>query len=188
MNKYEQTATDTKKKNSKRELVFVNYNIRGHQVRIITDSGSKTISRDAAISLAEKDGLDLVQISYDRNARMPVCKIIDYGKFKYEQSKREKEAKKQARANAVDVKTVQFSLTTDDGDKTRLIRQARDFISNGDKVKLTIRFRNRRESANMEFVKKVMREIIQSFEDIAMLDSNPALNGREFACVIRKAK
>ena len=187
MNKYEHTNTRPDK--SKREpLVFTNYNIRGYRVRVISDSGTKTMERDEAISIAESQGLDLVQISFDKNERMPVCKIIDYGKFKYEQSKREKEAKKQARANVVDVKTVQFSITTDDGDKVRLINQAKEFLTAGDKVKLTIRFRNRRESANLDFAKGIMKNLLANFEGLAILDSNPSLSGREFACILRKAK
>lgn len=169
-------------------MTFANYSIRSQMVRLIAeDAPPKTILRDSAISYAKEQGLDLVQISYDKNARLPVCKLLDYGKYKYEQSKREKNLKKQSRANAVDVKTVQFSITTDDNDRERLISQAKSFLSKGDKVKLTIRFRNRRESANLDYAKNVMKSILNQFNSLAVLDSNPALSGRELACIIRKA-
>lgn|SRR5574344_1752715 len=182
------STQDTDRQTRREPVTYANYNIRGFQVKIIGDGKADIMSRDMAIALAQGNGLDLVQISYDKNARMPVCKIIDYGKFKYEQTKREKEIKKQARANAIELKTIQFSVTTDDGDKTRLIARAREFLNEGDNVKLTIRFRNKRESMNLDFAKNLMREILVNFEDIAILDAKPELNGRELACVLRKVK
>lgn len=174
------------KKSKHNNPVYINYNIRGTHVRVIfNDQPAKIFQINDAIRLAESQGLDLVQISFDKNDHIAVCKIIDYGKFKYEQSKREKQAKKQARENLVDIKTVQFSITTDDNDRKRLISQAIKFLSEGDKVKLTIRFRNRRESANLDYAKNVMKGILTEFDGKSILDSAPTLSGRELACVLR---
>lgn len=177
---------NTNNKKSDNQRTYINYNIRGSHVRVVFDNKpAKVFQINDAINLAESQGLDLVQISYDKNDRLAVCKIIDYGKFKYEQSKREKRAKKQARENSVDVKTIQFSITTDDNDRKRLVSQAFKFLEDGDKVKLTIRFRNKRESANLDFAKNIMKTILTEFEEKSVLDSVPALSGRELACIIR---
>lgn len=181
------TINKENNKQIKRDFM-INYNIRSYQVRLIEDGQpAKILQRDIAINIAESRGLDLVQISFDKVERLPICKIIDYGKYKYEQAKKEKEAKKLAKANVSDIKTIQFSITTDDNDKTRLINQAKVFLSKGDKVKISIRFRNKRESTNLNFAKNIMLGILTNFETIAILDSNPALNGRELACILRKA-
>ena len=174
---------------SKRDVVLTNYSIRCAKVRVISESGENQIMRrEDAQQLAESKGLDLVQISFDTANHLGVCKIIDYGKFKYEQSKREKNAKKLARANAVELKTIQFSVATEDADKERLIAQAKEFLAKGDKVKLSIRFRNRREGQNIDYAKDIMKGILVEFDGIAALDSLPAVSGRELSCVIRAAK
>lgn len=141
-----------------------------------------------AIADAESQGLDLVQIAYDKQNHRAVCKIIDYGKFKYEQLKRAKDAKRQARANAVDIKQVQFSITTEDADKERLIAQAKDFLAEGDKVRLVIRFRNRRESQKLDYANAVMKDLLSNFDGVAVLDSSPAVSGRELSCMLRGQK
>lgn len=180
---------DQNNKKNKVEKTFVNYNIRGTHVRVIFDNQpAKILSIDDAINLAESQNKDLVQISYDKTSRLAVCKIIDYGKFKYEQQKREKNAKRQARANEIDIKTVQFSIMTDDNDKQRLIKQALKFLDEKDKVKISIRFRNKRESQNVDYAKTVMKDILSNFEYIADLDSVPSVSGREFSCVLRPKK
>ena len=170
-------------------MVLVNYNVRCAYVTIIGEPDSPRVMKTSdAIREAEARGLDLVQISFDKASHRGVCKIIDYGKFRYEQSKREKEAKKQSRANAAEVKTVQFSIMTDDADRDRQVEKAKKFIADGDVVKLTIRFRNRRESANLNYAKDIMKKLLSNFDGIAQLDSAPALSGRELSCMLRKAK
>ena len=135
-------------KSKTREVTFVNYNIRNPKVRVVDDISKqqKVMDTHAAIALAQEKGLDLVEIAFDKANRMPICKIIDYGKWKYLQTKKQKDAKKTAKANAIELKTVQFSIATDDSDKARLVNQAKEFLAKGDKVKIAIRFRNRRES------------------------------------------
>ena len=105
----------------------------------------------------------------------------------YEQKKREKIAKKKARANVAELKTLQFSITTDDGDKSRIISHAKEFLAAGNKVKLSIKFRNRREMANINMAKDLMKAILGNFDGLAVLDSSPSLSGKELACILRKA-
>lgn len=93
--------------------------------------------------------------------------------------------KKMARANAIDTKTIQFSITTDDADRARLIQQAKDFLQKGDKVKLLIRFRNRREGQMTEYAKNIMKSILNEFSGIATLDGAPTASGKELSCTIR---
>ena len=135
-------------KSKTREVTFVNYNIRNPKVRVVDDMSKqqKVMDTHAAIALAQEKGLDLVEIAFDKANRMPICKIIDYGKWKYLQTKKQKDAKKAAKANIIELKTVQFSVATDDSDKARLVNQAKEFLAEGDQVKIAIRFRNRRES------------------------------------------
>lgn len=179
--------TNNIRKNNKEKTTRVNYNIRNAYCRVIDNGKVLGIMKTSeAIKYAEDLNLDLVEIGYDKANNCSNCKVCDYSKFIYEQKKREKEAKKQARANKVDIKSVQFSLTTDTADKIRLIRHAKEFLEAGDKVKITIRFRNRRETANIELAKKTMKEVLADFENIAMLDSAPIQNGKEFSCIIRK--
>jgi len=179
--------TDISKKN-KKDAILVNYNIHCGKVRLIDNGDVSVMRREDAQKTADERGLDLVQISFDAANHLAVCKILDYGKFKYEQSKKEKTAKKLARANAIEIKTVQFSITTDDADKNRLIEQAKEFLSKGDKVKLSIRFRSRREGQMVSFAKEVMKEILSNFNDVACLDSLPGVSGRELSCIIRPVK
>lgn len=187
MNKYEQKNQDNKKQ--KKEFIYTNYNIRGQQVLLIQDGQPPIImQRDKAIQLAESKGLDLVQFAFDKERRMGVTKIIDYGKFQYEKQKKEKNARKIARANIVEVKTIQFSITTEDNDRDRLISKAHEFLSKGDKVKLTIRFRNRHESKNLDYAKNIMKEILSHFTDDAIIDSPVNQSGRELMCIIRPVK
>lgn len=189
MNKYEQKNRDTNNKKQKKEIIYTNYNIRGHQVLLIQDDQTPIImSKDKALQLAENKGLDLVQFAYSKEHGMGITKIIDYGKFQYEKQKKEKTAKKQARANTVDIKTVQFSITTEDNDRERLISKAHDFLANGDKVKLTIRFRNRHESKNIDYAKNIMNEILSHFTEDAIIDSSVNQSGRELLCILRPNK
>ena len=117
--------------NKKREVTYVNYNIRNPKVRVIDESAKqqKVMDTDAAIALAQGKGLDLVEKAFDKANRMPICKIIDYGKWKYMESKKQKDSKKTAKANAIELKTVQFSIATDDNDKARLVSQAKKFLA-----------------------------------------------------------
>ena len=186
MNKYEQNA---QRPNDKKEkFVMTNYKIRNQYCRVIEDGKAPRIMKTSdAIAYAESLGLDLVEIGYDKVNACSNCKVLDYSKFMYEQKKREKIAKKKARANVAELKTLQFSITTDDGDKSRIISHAKEFLAAGNKVKLSIKFRNRREMANINMAKDLMKAILGNFDGLAVLDSSPSLSGRELACILRKA-
>lgn len=172
------------------QKVYKDYDIFPGKVRLVREGQQPiVIDRDAAIDLARQEGKNLVQIAYSKNDfPKAVCKILDYGKHLYEQKQREKQAKKQARANEAEVKTVQFSIMTDDNDKLRQISHAKEFLAEGEKVKLSIRFRNRCESAKLDYAKSVMKEILTHFDGIAALDSAPAVSGREMSCILRSVK
>lgn len=191
MNKYDSKnnqRAQNRSKSNRREVFYINYNIKSSYVSVVSeDKTTKVMKLNDAIDSASSKGLDLVQIAYDKASHRAVCKILDYGKFKYEQSKKEKNAKKQARANLVEVKQVQFSIATDDADKARLIAQAKSFLNEGDKVRLTIRFRNRREERKLDFARQIMKSLLDCFEGFALIDQPLALSGREFACILRKA-
>ena len=186
MNKYQNNSPQGK--NTKRDKVIrTNWNIKSHSCRVIEDGmPPKVMSRNAAIEYAQSKDLDLIEIGFDKAGNCSNCKIADYSKYIYELKKREKEAKKQARAAKTVVKSVQMSLTTDTADKARMVAHAKEFLAEGDKVKLSLRFRNRRESANMEYAKNVMKEVLKEFEGLAALDSGPTLAGRELSCILRK--
>ena len=130
-------------KNNKSNRVFVNRGIRAPKVRCIDQDGNNkgVIPTRDAIKLAESVGLDLVQISYAPRGEAPTCKVLDYGKYKYDLSKREKEQKRKQRESAVKVKEISFRPTTDENDLNTKARQARKFLDNGDQVKLSVRFK-----------------------------------------------
>lgn len=190
MNKYanfSKTDDSVQKNNSKERMTRTNYNIKSSNCRIIEQGKTPYILKTLdAISYAQSLGLDLVEIGYDKKNNCSNCKVCDYSKFIYEQKKREKEAKKQARANKVDIKSVQLTLTTDIADKTRIINHAKEFLAAGDKVKISIRFKNHRERENSDLAKSLMKEVLTSFDGLAILDSAPGMNFKELFCIIRK--
>lgn len=175
-----------KKQNQK--FVRTNYNIRNAYSRVIEEGKAPSIMKTSdAIKYAQNLGLDLVEVGFDKVNNCSNCKVCDYSKFLYEQKKKEKEAKKQARANKVDVKSVQMTLTTDVADKERMIKHAKEFLAEGDKVKISIRFRNRREIENTNLAKTLMKEVLSAFDGLAVIDSVPGISGKELSCIIRKA-
>lgn len=175
-----------KRQSSREQTVRANYAIRSEMCRVLEDGQPPKMMRTReAVAYAEEQGLDLVEIGFDKVNRCSNCRICDHSKYVYDKKKREKEAKKQARANRVDVKSVQFSLTIDTADRERMVAKAKEFLAAGDKVKVAIRFKNRRESRNLDFAKSVMRDLLGCFDGLALLDAPPSLAGRELACVIR---
>ena len=187
MNKYE----DNRPKQPKKEYkTYIDYEIFQGKIRLVEDGQQpRVIERDAAIEIAKSQGKNLVQIAYNKNDfPHAVCKIIDYGKFKYEQQKREKEAKKAARAAVADVKEVCFTIRIDEGDKATKIAHIKEFLSDGKtKVKLTVKLM-RREMHLSGMAKDLMKEILASLEGLALLDGNPTFNGNIMSCVIRPVK
>ncbi len=129
-------------------------------------------ARDA-MKLAREADLDLVKIA--PNAKPPVCKIIDYGKYRYEQARREKEAKKKQRT--MEVKEIRLSPNIDMNDLNTKANQARKFLSKGDRVKVSLRFRGR-ELAHINYSKQILDSFYEKLEDISVVDKPPKMEGR----------
>ena len=129
-------------------------------------------TRDA-LKLAEEAGVDLVKIA--PTAKPPVCKIVDYGKFKYEQTRKEKEARKKQKV--IEIKEIRLSPNIDTNDLNTKVNAARKFIQKGDKVKVTLRFRGR-EMAHVQSSKKILDVFAEKLADIAVVDRAPKMEGR----------
>lgn len=137
------------------------------------------ISLREAQQIAEDRGLDLVEVA--PNAVPPVCRLMDYGKFRYEQSKKEREARKHQRQ--VELKEVRLRPKTDDHDLEVKSNQARRFLQSGDKVKFTVRFRGR-EMAHPDIGRDMLEQIAETLRDLAIVEQKPAMDGRAFSLVL----
>lgn len=141
------------------------------------------MSPKEAQKLADEAGLDLVKIA--PNAKPPVCKIVDYGKFKYEQTRREKEAKKKQKV--IDIKEIRLSPNIDTNDLNTKTNAARKFLSKGDKVKVTLRFRGR-EMAHMNNSKHVLDEFAENLKDVAVVEKAPKIEGRSMTMFLTEKR
>jgi translation initiation factor IF-3 len=150
-------------------------------VRVISSSGEQigVLSIQEAMAKADEEGLDLVEIVPDSNP--PVCKIINFGKFRYDQTKREKESKKSQ--HQIKVKEIKMKPNIDDHDRETKMRHARDFLSKGNKVKLTCVFRGR-EMAHQEIGEKLLEACCAELEDVATLEAIPKIFGRMLTAVL----
>lgn len=159
----------------------VNREIRAPKVRLISQSGEQlgVVPLYEALRLAEEAGLDLVEIS--AGSVPPVCKIINYGKFRYDQTKREKENKKAQ--HQIKVKEVKVKPNIDEHDLQTKLRHARDFVSKGNKVKITCTFRGR-EMAHPEIGEKLVKRMCTELEDIAQSETPPKIFGRMLSVVL----
>lgn len=137
------------------------------------------MSSRAANEEAQKAGLDLVKIS--PKAVPPVCKIMDYGKFRFEQSKREKEAKKNQ--HVVEIKEIRMSPSIDVGDFNTKLRNAHKFLGEGNRVKVTIRFRGR-EMAHTDIGENLLRRFAEESAEVAVMDKKPVLDGRHMTMLL----
>ena len=154
---------------------MVNGQIRDKEVRLISTNGEQLgiMSAREAQKLADEAGLDLVKIS--PKAKPPVCKIIDYGKYKYEQTRKEKLAKKKQKV--IDIKEVRMSPNIDTNDLNTKINHARKFLVKGARVKVTLRFRGR-ELAHVNSSKGILDDFAKALEDVAVIDKKPKFEGR----------
>ena len=153
----------------------VNEQIRDSEVRVIGDGGEQLgvmSSRDAQ-RLADEKNLDLVKIA--PTATPPVCRIMDYGKYRFEQTKRDKEAKKNQRI--VEIKEVRMSPGIDVNDFNVKVRNAQRFLSDGNRVKVTVRFRGR-EMAHTDIGKRLLEKFAEDCTEVATMDKEPKLDGR----------
>ena len=137
------------------------------------------VSPEKALELSEKAGLDLVEIS--PNASPPVCKIMDYGKYKYEQQKRESEARKNQKI--IEVKEIKFRPGTDTHDYEVKMRRVTKFLEKGDKVKITMRFRGR-EMAHQELGRELLERVAADIEDYGKIENIPKMEGRQMTMMI----
>ena len=156
----------------------INEEIRDKEVRLVSAEGEQLgiMSAREALEKAEEAGMDLVKIS--PNAVPPVCKLMDYGKFKFEQTKREKEAKKNQRV--VEIKEVRMSPNIDSNDFNVKLRNAQKFLADGDRVKVTIRFRGR-EMTHTEIGRDLLLKFAEACAEVAILDKEPKLDGRHMS-------
>lgn len=154
---------------------MINEQIRDKEVRLISEDGAQLgiVSGKDALNLAKEANLDLVKIA--PTAKPPVCKIIDYGKYKYELARKDKEAKKKQKIT--EVKEIRLSPNIDDNDLNTKALMARKFLTHGDKVKVTLRFRGR-EMAHTSTSRVILETFFKMLEDIAILDRMPKLEGR----------
>ena len=150
-------------------------------MRLIGSEGENVglVSPDKALELSEEAGLDLVEIS--PNASPPVCKIMDYGKYKYEQQKRESEARKNQKI--IEVKEIKFRPGTDTHDYEVKMRSVTKFLENGDKVKITLRFRGR-EMAHQELGRELLERVAADIEAYGKIENIPKMEGRQMTMMI----
>ena len=165
--------------------LLVNEKIRAREVRLIGEHGEQVgiMSAKEAQMMAREADLDLVMVS--PNAKPPVCKIIDYGKYRYELARKEKEAKKKQKI--VEVKEIRLSPNIEGNDLNTKMNNARKFLTKGNKVKITLRFRGR-EMAHISQSKHILDDIAKSLEDVATVEKPSKQEGRSISMVLAEKR
>ncbi|NMG33127.1 translation initiation factor IF-3 [Azoarcus sp. TTM-91] len=163
----------------------VNGEINAPEVRLVGDDGEQLgiVSLNAALSVAEEAGLDLVEIA--PMAKPPVCRVMDYGKFKYQEQKKAHEAR--LKQKQVQVKEVKLRPGTDENDYQIKLRNLRRFLEEGDKCKVTLRFRGR-EMAHQEFGLRQLERVKADLEELGQVEQMPKMEGRQMIMVIAPKK
>jgi translation initiation factor IF-3 len=161
--------------------LMMNEEIRDREVRVIDQNGEQlgVLSIHDALMRAEEEGLDLVKIV--PTAKPPVCKLMDYDKYRYEQSKKEREIRKNQKV--VSTKEVQLSATIEENDVLTKAKAAVKFLKNGDKVKVSIRFRGR-QITHQEIGLSVMQDFAQRVQDVALVERKPLVEGRHMIMIL----
>lgn len=161
--------------------VLINEQIRVPEVRVISSTGEQLgiMTIEEALGKAEEQELDLILIA--PTAKPPVCRIVDYNKYRYEQAQREKDAKKKQKV--VEVKEIRFSPNIDTNDLNTKSNNARKFLEKGNRVKVTLRFRGR-EMAHVNQTKGVLDEFAETLKDIANVDKPAKMEGRNMSIVL----
>ena len=161
----------------------INGQIKAKEVQLISDNGEKLgmlpIAR--ALEIAEEKKLDLVLVS--PNAQVPVCKIMNYGKYKFEQAKKEKEAKKKQKIQ--ETKELRITPNIEEHDFAFKAKNAKKFIEDGNKVKITVRFRGR-ELNNVKMGENVLNDFAKELEDVAVVEKAPKLEGKNMFIILAK--
>lgn len=160
---------------------MINEQIRDKEVRVVSESGEQLgiMSSKEAMKLAREAELDLVKIA--PNAKPPVCKIIDYGKYRYEMARKEKEAKKKQKV--VEVKEIRLSPNIDTNDINTKMNNARKFLEKGDKVKVTLRFRGR-EMSHMSESRYILDDFAEGLKEVAVVDKPAKLEGKSLSLIL----
>ncbi|WP_111644655.1 translation initiation factor IF-3 [Paranoxybacillus vitaminiphilus] len=160
---------------------IINENIRAREVRLIDPNGEQLgiKTKQEALEIAARMNLDLVMVA--PNAKPPVCRIMDYGKFRFEQQKKEKEARKKQKV--INVKEVRLSPTIEEHDFNTKLRNARKFLEKGDKVKATIRFKGR-AITHKEIGQRVLDRFSEACADISTVESAPKMDGRSMFLIL----
>jgi translation initiation factor IF-3 len=161
----------------------VNEEIKSAKVRVISNDGEQIgiVTVQEAMTIAERDGFDLVEVS--PNSNPPVCKIMDYGKYKYELSKKEKVVKK--RQQIVHVKEIRLRPKIEEHDFDFKLKHARKFLEEGDKVKVTVTFRGR-EMARLNFGEELLKRFESELEDVAKVERTINIEGRNMVLLLTK--
>ena len=164
---------------------MINEQIRDKEIRLIGENGEQLgiMSARDAMKMAKEAELDLVKIA--PAAKPPVCKIIYYGKYRYEQARKEKEAKKKQKT--IEVKEVRLSPNIDVNDLNTKVGAARKFIEKGNKVKVTLRFRGR-EMAHMQSSKHILDDFAEQLKDVASVDKPPKIEGRNMTMFLTEKR
>lgn len=164
---------------------MINEQIRDKEVRLVGEDGEQLgiMSAKEAYKLAQEAELDLVKIA--PTAKPPVCKIIDYGKYRYELARKEKEARKKQKT--VELKEIRMSPNIDANDLNTKMNSAKKFLLKGDKVKVTLRFRGR-EMAHMQSSKHILDDFAKELVDVAVVEKAPKLEGRSISMVLAEKK
>lgn len=161
----------------------INDRIRAKEVQLISETGEKlgVKSLTEALNIAEEKDLDVVLVA--TNANPPVCKLMNYGKYKFEQAKREKEAKKKQKT--LEIKEIRITPNIEEHDFSFKSKNARKFLEDGNKVKITVRFRGR-ELNNVKAGEAVLNKFIESLEDVGTVEKKPKLEGRNMFIMLAK--
>ena len=161
----------------------INGQIRAKEVQLISDNGEKMgiVQISRALEIAEEKKLDLVLVA--PNTVPPVCKIMNYGKYKFEQAKKEKEAKKKQKVQ--ETKELRITPNIEEHDFGFKSKNARKFLEDGNKVKITVRFRGR-ELNNVKLGEKVLNDFITALEDISVVEKKPKLEGKNMFIILAK--
>ena len=163
----------------------INEEIRAKEVRIVGENGEQigVMSSSAALAMAYEKNLDLVLIA--PTAQPPVCRIMDYGKYRFERDKKEKEAKK--RQTVVEVKEIQLSCRIDTHDFETKVKHAHRFIGDGNKVRVVVKFKGR-EMSHLDIGRDILAKFEEACSDVGSVDKRPALEGRLMSMVINPVK
>lgn len=159
----------------------VNERIRAREVRLIDAEGAQAgiVQFRDALQMAKDAGLDLIEVA--PNAVPPVCRIMDYGKFKYEQSKREKEAQKKSKQS--ELRMIRVRPNIDEHDFATKLKHAHDFLEDGDKVRIFVVFRSR-EFTHPEFGRNLLNKFVEGLTDVGLVEKSPSMEGRQMTLIV----